>query len=190
MRKFVRRLLALALRALLAVAAVAGGRELSKGSPRAEFRPRATGFGLAGVDRVTALDRARQQRSFQAVVTEGECLTFTRFRFRVTSNAITAWAEMREKILPPGVGCPAKGFERRTTLTLPEAVGDRALIIYGGPYEFRTLVIPPAGREAVRALLLPIRRGDRRQPPPLIYGSAVCDAVARYLRDVPRRDRC
>jgi hypothetical protein len=189
-RKFVRRLLALALLVLLAVAAVAGGRELSKESPRAEFRPRATGFGLAGVDRVTALDRARRQRRFQAVVIEGECSTFTRFRFRVTSNAITAWAEMREKILPPGVGCPAKGIERRTTLTLPEAVGDRALIIYRGPYEFRTLVIPPAGREAVRALLLPIRRGDRRQPPPLTYGSAVCDAVARHLHDVPRRDRC
>ena len=85
---------------------------------------------------------------------------------------------------------PGQGFERRTTLTLPEAVGDRALIIYGGACEFRTLVIPPARREAVRALLLPIRSGDRRQPPPLTYGSAVCDAVARYLRDVPRRDRC
>ncbi|MDA0180023.1 hypothetical protein OJ997_06930 [Solirubrobacter phytolaccae] len=185
-----RRLLALAALVLLAVAAVAGGRELSEGAPRAEFRPRATGFGLAGVDRVTALDRARQQRSFQAVVTEGDCSRFIGFRFRVTSNAITAWAEMREKIPPPGAACPAKAFERRTTLTLPEAVGDRALIIYAGPYEFRTLVIPPAGREAVRALLLPIRRGDRRQPPPLTYGSAVCDAVDRYIRDVPRRDRC
>jgi hypothetical protein len=189
-RKFVRRLLALALLVLLAVAAVAGVRELSKGSPRAEFRSRATSFGLAGVDRVTEFDRARQERSFQAVVTEGDCLRFTRFRFRVTSNAITAWAEMREKIPPPGAGCPAKELVRRTTLTLPEAVGDRALIIYGGPYEFRTLVIPPAGREAVRALLLPIRRGDRRQPPPLTYSSAVCDAVARYLQDVPRYDRC
>ncbi len=187
MRKFVGRL---ALLALLAVAAVAGVRELGKESPRSEFRLRAVGFGLGGVDSVAALERARQQRSFQGVVTEGACLTFARFRFRVTSDAITAWAEMREEIQPAGVACPAVGLRRRKTVTLPEAVGDHALIIYAGPYEFRTLVIPPVGRQAVRALLLPIRRGDRRQPPPLVYGSAVCDEVARHLRDLPRRDRC
>jgi hypothetical protein len=94
--------LALALLVVLAVAALVGGRELSKDAPRSEFRLSASGFGLQGLEHAAALARGRRQRSFQAVLTEGACRTFERFRVRVTARAITVWAEMREEIKPPG----------------------------------------------------------------------------------------
>jgi hypothetical protein len=86
-----------------------------------------------------------------------------------------------------GFGVGLSGFPM--TMTLSRPVGDRAFIEYEGPYAFRFVLIPPVGRAAVRKLVLPVRR-DRRQPPPLIYIGPACDAVARYLRDVPKTDWC
>jgi hypothetical protein len=86
-----------------------------------------------------------------------------------------------------GFGVGLSGFPM--TMTLSRPVGDRAFIEYEGPYAFRFDLIPPVGRAAVRKLVLPVRR-DRRQPPPLIYIGPACDAVARYLRDVPKTDWC
>ncbi|MBE2316686.1 hypothetical protein DVA67_011930 [Solirubrobacter sp. CPCC 204708] len=146
----------------------------------------AAGFGIAVVG---SIERARGQRRFEVIVTEGVCSKFDRFRARRTTRTVTVWAQMRDQILPPGHGCPALGFERQMTLTLAEPTGNRALIIYHGPYDFRRVIIPPRGRAAVRGLVLPIRL-DRRQPPPLVYSGPACDAVARYLRDVRRSEWC
>jgi hypothetical protein len=182
---------------LLVVGVLAGGGVLyAQLEPPKKPEFYAVGFSMDDLRDRQDLERARDQRRFRATVLEGFCAgskaapaqRLDRIEVRRSSRAVTAWVRMREDVRQEGA-CFGVGSDFETTVALPEPVGQRALVIYDGPYDLRKIVIPPRGRAAARDLVLPIRN-DRRQPPRLAYSGAACDAVARYLRDVPRQSWC
>jgi hypothetical protein len=103
-------------------------------------------------------------------------------------DAVTAAVRIKDRAAL-GESCARTERDLTATLQLPRPIGDRALITDAGPYQFRLILIPPAGRAAVRALVVP-RRRDRAQPAPFRYFGPACDLVAGYLADVPEKDWC
>jgi hypothetical protein len=153
------------------------------------------GFALVGAEQAGDIARIRHLRDLTISVADATCIgvderpareLFAGFGLRETRRAVVASVRMQRRRGEFCVGL-ARGFT--TTLHLSRPLGERALIEDEGPHQFRSILVPPAGRAAARSLVLPIRR-DRKQPPPLLYTEPACDLVAAYLADVPKRDWC
>jgi hypothetical protein len=187
-------------RALLAGLALLGA--ITSGSFAAahvhdDTRASLTGFDLAGGRTALGLTQLRRERNLALVVHGGACIddderrTNQRLEGVEQSDGPTAvLAAVRIEEQPPsGRSCADAGVGLRATLHLARPIGDRALITYAGPYQFRLILIPPEGRAAVRRFVVP-RHRDRNQPPRFMYYGPACDLVARYLADLPESRWC
>jgi hypothetical protein len=156
-----------------------------------------TGFDLADGRTALGLTQLRRERNVNLVVHGGACVDgderqpdqrFERVEQRDGRTDVLAVVRMNEQI-PNGRTCTDVGVEHKATLHLARPIGDRALITYAGPYEFRLILIPPEGRAAVRRFVVP-RHRDRSQSPRFMYFGPACDLVARYLTDLPESRWC
>ena len=140
------------------------------------------------------LDRFRRAHVLRITVSGGDCVnhdeppvTERLNQIRIREDRTTVRVSV---LMEKYTGfCAGVGVDFPATLNLPAPLGPRALIADHGPYNFRFVLVPPPSRAVARDLVLPIRR-DRRKPPPVIYTGPACDAVALYLRDVPRDEWC
>jgi hypothetical protein len=129
------------------------------------------------------LDRAR--RTVDVMVNADTCVPqreapasrYQRANVTVERHAYVVTVLLRAERGCAGVALPP--FRRR--LTLPAAVGRRAIVNSCACGNWERILLPPRGRTAVRAL---VARRDRA------YVGPACDDAARYLRDRPRRDWC
>ena len=131
---------------LLLLAAVAGAviaLAVDRDEGSAPQRLILTEFSLSGLGDAGALDRARGERRFHASIPQN-CSTFMRFELHQTARAITVQARSRWHLLPPGISCAGSSDDfSSANLNLPDAVGDRALILYRGPHTVRLYRDPP-----------------------------------------------
>jgi hypothetical protein len=163
-----------------------------------DTRPYVTGFDLAGGRTALGLTQLRRERNLDLVLHGGACIDedderrpYQRLeRVEQSDGPIRVLAAVRmQEQIPNGRPCADVGVEHRATLHLARPIGDRALITYAGPYQFRLILIPPEGRAAVRRFVVP-RHRDRNQPPRFMYFGPACDLVARYLADLPESRGC